>query len=321
MWWALALVSAVLLGVYDVAKKQSLKKNSVMWVLFSVTALSTLILSPFFSLGESGDILRLIPKAALVSMSWISGLEAMKRLPLTIASTLKASRPVFVVILSILIFGERLAPMQWVGVVVALGALFMLSRSSAREGIHFRSDAGIMWMLASIVCGVSSALYDKHLMRSMDPVFVLCWSNLFSTVFMGAVLGIKVVAGRKKERVAGAEVGATEGTGANDKAEEAVAGSAKAEVGVGAAKVSDRKFTPDWYLLLTAVLIVCADALYFKALACDGAMLSVISLLRRGCVIITFTLSALIFKEHNIRSKAIDLAVLLCGMTILALAS
>lgn len=282
MWWALALVSAVLLGVYDVAKKQSLKKNSVMWVLFSVTALSTLILSPFFTLGQSGDILRLIPKAAFVSMSWISGLEAMKRLPLTIASTLKASRPVFVVILSILIFGERLAPMQWVGVVVALGALFMLSRSSAREGIHFRSNAGIMWMLASIVCGVSSALYDKHLMRSMDPVFVLCWSNLFSTMFMGAVLGVKVAAGRKKEQT---------------------------------------KFTPDWYLLLTAVLIVCADALYFKALACDGAMLSVISLLRRGCVIITFTLSALIFKEHNIRSKAIDLAVLLCGMTILALAS
>lgn len=280
MWWALALVSAVFLGIYDVAKKKSLQKNSVMWVLFSVTALSTLILIPFFSLGQSGDILRLIPKAALVSMSWISGLEGMKRLPLTIASTLKASRPVFVVILSIVIFGERLAPMQWVGVVVALSAIFMLSRSSAREGIRFRSDAGIMWMLVSIVCGVSSALYDKHLMHSMDPVFVLCWSNLFSTVFMGAVLGIKVL---------------------SDK--------------------SERRFTPDWYLLLTAVLIVGADALYFKALACDGAMLSVISLLRRGCVIITFCLSALIFKEHNIRSKAIDLAVLLCGMTILALAS
>lgn len=280
MWWALALVSAVFLGIYDVAKKKSLQKNSVMWVLFSVTALSTVILIPFFSLGESGDILKLIPKAALVSMSWISGLEGMKRLPLTIASTLKASRPVFVVILSIVIFGERLAPMQWVGVVVALSAIFMLSRSSAREGIRFRSDAGIMWMLVSIVCGVSSALYDKHLMHSMDPVFVLCWSNLFSTVFMGTVLGIKVL---------------------NDK--------------------SERRFTPDWYLLLTAVLIVGADALYFKALACDGAMLSVISLLRRGCVIITFCLSAIIFKEHNIRSKAIDLAVLLCGMTILALAS
>lgn len=302
MWWALALVSAVFLGIYDVAKKKSLQKNSVMWVLFSVTALSTLILSPFFSLGESGDILRLIPKAALVSMSWISGLEGMKRLPLTIASTLKASRPVFVVILSIVIFGERLVPMQWVGVVVALSAIFMLSRSSAREGIRFRSDAGIMWMLVSIVCGVSSALYDKHLMHSMDPVFVLCWSNLFSTVFMGAVLGVKIVVSRKTAGVVGSETVVKSAT-----------------VATGAA--GDLRFTPDWYLLLTAVLIVGADALYFKALACDGAMLSVISLLRRGCVIITFCLSALIFKEHNIRSKAIDLAVLLCGMTILALAS
>lgn len=291
MWWALALLSAVLLGVYDVAKKKSLRKNSVMWVLFSVSAISTLMLSPFFHLSSPHDTLILLPKAALVTASWISGLEGMKRLPLTIASTIKASRPVFVVVLSIIIFGERLNPMQWVGVVVALSALFMLSRSSAREGIVFTRNAGILWMGIAVVTGVSSALYDKYVMGWMDPVFVLCWSNLFIAIFMGIILIVKVMT------------------------------SPGPQLGERSGEVSERRFTPDWWLLLTAVLIVGADALYFKSLAAEGAMLSVVSLLRRGCVIVTFCVSAIVFKEHNIKNKAIDLAVLLCGMVILAMAS
>lgn len=304
MWIYLTLVSAVLLGAYDVCKKKALRRNSVLWVLFSTSALSTLLLLPFFSLdgglpfGTGGgvpggqdiaadgsqfasNLLRLVPKAFLVTASWISGLIGIKLLPLTTASTLKASRPVFVIIFSMLIFGERLSPLQWVGVTLALSALLLLSRSSRKEGIIFHKNKGILWMCISIASGVASALYDKFIISGLHlpPFFVQCWSTLFITVLMGTALGLRALVQRRR--------------------------------------VEPLRW--DWYLLLAAALIVGADAAYFFALTQEGALLSVISLLRRGSVIVTFILSALIFKESNLRDKAAELALLLGGVTILAL--
>ena len=138
MWIWLILASALLLGLYDIAKKQALKKNSVLYVLLLATAFSTLILIPFMEAGTGNDHLRLVLKAVLVTTSWVSGLVGIKMLPLTTASTIKASRPVFVLIFSLILFGERLNWMQWVGILVAFVALYMLSRSSKKEGIDFK---------------------------------------------------------------------------------------------------------------------------------------------------------------------------------------
>ena len=102
MWLWLSVCSALLLGVYDIAKKRALNRNGVYWILVGTTALTSLFLSPFLSAGPFSDHLSLMLKAVLVSVSWVSGLKAMERLPLTTVSTIKASRPMFVVIFSII---------------------------------------------------------------------------------------------------------------------------------------------------------------------------------------------------------------------------
>lgn len=280
MWIYLSIVSAVMLGVYDVAKKAAVQKNSVMWVLFATTSLSALFLLPFYEGGSAGDFLMLLPKTLLVSLSWISGLEGMRLLPLTTSSTIKASRPVFVVLCSIFIFGESLNDWQWTGVVISLGALWLLSRSSRKEGIYFSNNAGIWWMILSVATGVASALYDKYIMKGLSPNFVQSWSSLFIAVFMGLVLLWQT-----------------------------------------ARKGQSQPFKWDYSLLVVALCILCADMAYFNALKEPGAMLSVISLLRRGCAIVSFILGSILFKEKNLGSKAVDLGLLLIGMTILALAS
>ncbi|MBO4743411.1 MAG: EamA family transporter, partial [Bacteroidales bacterium] len=70
----MAVFSAVLLGLYDVAKKKALQQNGVFAVLLVATALSTLFVSPFLRLGPASDYLRLALKAVLVTASWISGM-------------------------------------------------------------------------------------------------------------------------------------------------------------------------------------------------------------------------------------------------------
>lgn len=281
MWVWFSVCSAVLLGLYDVTKKQALKKNSVLWILLCSTALTALILSPFLSSGSLHDHLSLVLKALLVSSSWISGLVALKLLPLTTVSTIKASRPVFVVMFSIILFAERLNPLQWTGVVLVLAALFLLGRSSRKEGISFTSNKGIAWMLASVLTGAASALYDKHIIGHLEPLFVQSWTNVYITAIMALILfGVRL-----KE------------------------------------KASFRKLEWDWKLPLIAVLITVSDALYFFAIKDDGALLSVISMIRRSSVIITFLFGAIIFKEHNIRDKAVDLLILMSGIVLLLFAS
>ena len=277
MWLWMTLASALLLGIYDVFKKQALKHNGVLWVLLAATAFSTLLLVPFFSSGPAEDHLRMVLKAVLVTVSWVSGLIGLKYLPVTTASTIKASRPFFVVIFSIILFGERLNVWQWGGVVLALLALTLLSGASKKEGIDFSKSKGVLAMAVSVLAGVASALYDKHVIADMEPLFIQCWCNFYITILLAVCVLVKSLIDKEKRE----------------------------------------RFKWDWMLLLIAVFIVGADMLYFFALKQEGALLSVISLMRRCSVVVTFVLGAIVFKEKKIKEKSLDLAILMAGMLLL----
>ena len=196
MWIALSVLSALMLGFYDVAKKQSLRRNSVLWVLFVTTSISTLLMAPFASAGPLKDHLLLAVKALLVSASWISGLAAMNLIPLTTLSSLKASRPVFVVLLSCIMFGERLTLWQWVGVGLVFGALLLLSKESAKEGIAFSHSRGVAYAWVAVFTGVASALFDKYLLGFAEPLFVQFWSDLYISVIMLLCLLVQAERGK-----------------------------------------------------------------------------------------------------------------------------
>lgn len=281
MWVWLTIGSAILLGFYDVAKKQSLKKNGVLYVLFFATALSTVFLTPFMHPGPTKDHLLLIVKGILVTSSWISGLAAMKTVPLSTLSTIKASRPVFVLVFSLILFGERLNIYQWIGSAVAIAALLLLSRTSSLEGISFSRDKGIWLAAVSVLTGVASALYDKYILGFMEPLFVQSWANLYITVILGICILCK--AGFKKTALP--------------------------------------HFYPDWMIILIAAFITAADFLYFTALDQKDALLSVISMVRRSSVIVPFIFGALVFKEKNVRQKALDMIVMLAGICLITIGS
>ena len=279
MWIWLSLVSACLLGLYDVCKKKALGSNSVLWVLFAATGLSTLFLAPWLRAGTPAEHLQLSFKAVLVTTSWVSGLLGMKFLPLTTVSTIKGSRPVFVVLFSILLFGQKLALLQWVGVLLALSALGLLSVSSKKEVGAEARTRGFVHMGISVLAGVASALYDKYIMAQMEPVFVQSWSNLYITVILALCLGVQALLQRD----------------------------------------NFKKFEWDWTLVIIAVLITVSDFIYFYSLKSPGSMLSIISVMRRSSVIFTFIFGALIFKERNVKVKAFALSVMAAGVLLLLL--
>ena len=281
MWLWLSVLSALLLGIYDVAKKKALQSNGVYWILLSSTALTAIYLSPFLSSGSLQDHMSLVLKAVLVSTSWVSVLIAMQNLPLTTVSTIKASRPMFVVFFSIILFGERLNLLQWLGVVIVMTALFLSSRSKRHETDKETSAKGMTCMIISVLSGAASALYDKYILQHLEPLFVQSWTNIYITVLLALVMLVQYLTDKEHFQ----------------------------------------PFRWDWHILVISVLITVSDAIYFYSVKDPDALLSVISMIRRSSVLITFLGGALIFKEGQIKDKALDLVLMMAGVALLLFGS
>lgn len=282
MWLWTSVLSALLLGFYDVAKKKAVSVNGGLDVLLVSTGISSLLLMPilFASDTPSGTLdehIFLVLKSFLVAGSWICGIVALKHLPLTTVGIVKASRPVFVLLGCLLIFSEKLNFLQWGGILTAIVALALLGRSSRNEGISFVHNRWAWCLFGSVFFGVVSALLDKYFLLDHEPLFIQAWCNVYITVILGVAM---LFQGKRN-------------TG----------------------------FKWDWSILLISVFLTLSDFLYFYSLSCDGSLLSVVSMLRRSSVIVTFICGAILFKERNIGAKGLEMLLLLSGMMLLLFGS
>ncbi len=64
-------------------------------------------------------------------------------------------------------------------------------------------------------------------------------------------------------------------------------------------------------------LLLLADALYFRALAIPGALVSVVATVRRTNVVISFAIGGLAFRERYRSRKALALVGVLVGLFLL----
>ena len=80
---------------------------------------------------------------------------------------------------------------------------------------------------------------------------------------------------------------------------------------------SSDPFHWSWAVPLISLFLSAADVAYLFALSDKDAMISVVSMIRRSSVLVSFTCGAIIFKERNLRAKAIDLAMIFIGALLL----
>ena len=304
MWLILAFVSAALLGCYDSFKKDALSGNAVIPVLFLNTMFSSFIFLPFvfvslttnwldgsiFYVSSSGwEVHRyIILKSCIVLSSWLFGYFGMKHLPLTIVGPINATRPVMVLVGAFLFFGERLNIWQWIGVLLAVVSFLMLSRSGKKEGIDFKHVHWIYFIVLSALLGAISGLYDKYLMAPRDEggvglnrMAVQCWYNVYQCFMMLAMLFLLWWPRRRQTT----------------------------------------PFRWHWSIPMISIFLSTADFVYFYALCLPGAMISIVSMIRRGSVVVSFLFGALFFHEKNLQSKTVDLILVLLGMLFLYLGS
>lgn len=295
MWVLFAFISALLLGVYDVCKKTSLHNNAVIPVLQVSILFSSLILLPFLLLswfypGFEQTIfyvppvsfethLMLILKAVIVLTSWLFAYFAIKHLPITLASPIKATQPMWVVLGGVLIFGEQLSLFQSLGVGVTLISFFLFSFAGKKDGFSITNNKWILFIILATFTGAISGLYDKFLLRHTNHMSVLVYYTFYQAIIMAFITYFLWYPTRK----------------------------------------NTTPFQFRWSIPLIALFLMSADFTYFYALSFEDSLISIVGTIRRSGVIVPFMYGAFVLHDKNLKMKVIDLIGVIIGMILLYL--
>ena len=300
-WVLLSLISALLLGFYDIFKKSTVVNNAIIPVLFYSTLVSGLLFSPFILTSyfypdfyQSAfwshfyvepltwrQHLLIMGKTALILVSWMFSYSAMKNLPITVVGPVNQLRPAISLILLFAIFREHLTWMQWTGVVLAMVSFWLMGRSGKKEGIHFKTNKWVYMLLASAVMVALSGVYDKFLLsgESISPSTIQAWYTVYDFIMMAVMFFL-----------------------------------------IWRPKRKDHPFEWRWGIVAMAVFVSIADVIYLSGLKQEAAVLVLIPLILYGVrLVVSFVYGALCFKERNIRSKIIPLLMVLAALVFMCI--
>ncbi len=299
MWVVLSLISAFLLGFYDIFKKQTVVGNAIIPVLFYSTMISSLLFLPFVLLSQfkpyifTGDLMQklfiepltgrqhllIIGKTALILASWMFSYSAMKHLPITVVGPVNQLRPAITVILMFFVFRESLTWLQGIGVVLAIISFYFMNRSGKLEGIQFKSNKWVYMLLGSAVLVALSGVYDKFLLSKehISPSTIQAWYTIYDFLMM-AVLFFLIWRPKRKEQ----------------------------------------PFEWRWGIAAMAIFVTVADVIYLTGLKQEAAVIVIIPLILYGVrLLVSFVYGIFGFKEQNIRSKIVPLLMVLAALVCL----
>ncbi|HLP07815.1 MAG TPA: DMT family transporter [Opitutaceae bacterium] len=277
MNWILAsLVAALFLGIYELCTKHAVRANAVVPVLFLSSVCSATVWMALMAAGAlapgwlpSGlttapldwwGHLQLGAKSALVASSWMFTYFAMKDLPVSITSPIRATGPIWTIAGALVVLGERPTVLEWLGIGTTLASFVGLSFAGRGEGIRFHRDRAIGFMVAGTLLGAVSSLYDKYLLGTAGFTVptVQAWFSVYLAVFFLPLA-----------------------------------------IGWWRRWWPRNEFHWRWSIPCIAAMLLVSDYLYFGALQDRDALVSLVSSLRRGSTLVAFTGGLLLFGEKN----------------------
>jgi transporter family protein len=211
----------------------------------------------------------------------VFGYFSVKHLPVTLLAPINASGPVWTMLGAMVIYGERLNALQWTGVAISLGFYYVLSFSGNIHGPDGKDKKWIFFAFLSILFNSISALLDKYLVRQYDRIAMQAWFSVYTALIFFVLLMIIWYPNRE----------------------------------------STSPFIWRWSVPLIGIVLVIADFLYFKALAYDRSLVSILIIIRRASAVIVFAAGAFYFKETSLRRRGIVLAGILIGVALVVAGS
>ena len=301
-WIALTLIAGLFLGLYDIAKKQALTGNAVPPVLLFNVLTGALLWAgpvvwaasfPGIRLGPVADQIvaelrelgprdhgLLFLKSLLVGSSWFFAFFALKHLPISVAAPIRATSPVWTFFLAVAWLGERPAVAQWAGVVLIMGSFVAISRVGRGEGVKILGSPWVGFMVLATMISTACALYDKYLLQNCH--YTPAVVQAWFSIYLVPVMLIPAAVWSASGR-------------------------------------ARSRFQWRWSIPWIAVLLLAADFAYYSAVCQEGALISVISPLRRVSVLVPFWFGVTALGEAQWKVKLSCILALLAGVALIAL--
>lgn len=290
MDWTLWIVaSAAFLALYDLAKKASVRENAVLPTLLSSTCFGCVAfvagLAASGRLGAAGAVtgellLLSAAKSAIVATSWIFTFLALRTLPISIATPIRASAPALVFVAAFFVYGERPGLVQAIGMAVVFAGYFVFSWAGRHEGLDFFRNRAVWCAIAGACFSAMSSMWDKYVFQvraaNVETVQLLFQCGL--VVFYACAIAVQRAFGLRRDA-----------------------------------------FEWRWSIPFVGILLAAADWLYFRGLSVPGVPVSAASLIRRLSVVLTFLLGAKFFHETNLVRKGLALAAIVLGVILLCI--
>lgn len=290
MWVLLATLSALCLGFYDVMKKLSVDRNNVLGVLFLNTVFGALFMLPFIFVGLAHGNYGLGNTLAGHGFILIKSIIVLSSWLLGYASIKH---------LPLTIAGPVNASRP---VLVLVGALIIFG-----ERLN-------MWQWAGVLLGFWSLFFISRLggkegfsLKSSKWV----WMAIGATT-LGAVSALydKYLLTRFEP---------LEVQSWYSLYQMVIMGVTVFIIIKGTKVTTPLRWR--WTIPFISVFLTIADIAYFYSLSMEGSMIAVVSMIRRGSVIVSFFYGVIALHEKNIKLKIIDLTFLLIGLTMLVIGS
>lgn len=279
MWIIFVLFYGLMKGGRDIIKKIALKQNTIIEILIVHTGLSLLMVVPTATdaLAIDTSFLGYIAlKSLFVFSAWICSFHALTKLPVSIVGILDLSRVIFATLLGVTVLGEVMGIGQYVGLILVCFGLLALKLINSGKNATNHEDIHTLFVLLALASSILNALSGL-----MDKILMKDLSSsqlqFWYMLFMFIYYIIFAL--------------------------------------VTKAKVSWSVLKNRWIWILS-IMFVLSDRALFIANGSPNSKVTVMTLIKQSCCIVTIVGGKLVFKEKNILKKLACAIVIIVGIMI-----
>lgn len=289
IWILCTLFYGLAKGAREICKKKALQKNEVMEVLFFHTLLSFVFVIP--DVRNAGGLpvetyLLIALKSFVIFLAWMCSFNAIKKLPISLMGILELSRVLFATLFGVIFLNEIMRKNQIVGLVfVSIGLLILplpaiINKRKDQEGKHKENIKVIFVVLALISCMLNAVSATMD-KYLMSTDLTSGQLQFWYMLFMVVYYGIYVLVKR--------------------------------------IKIHWKSLLKNYWIWILSVLFVLADRALFVANAHPDSRVTVMTLIKQSCCVVSIIGGKFIFKEKNILYKMFCAGIIVAGILLTVL--
>lgn len=289
IWILCTLFYGLAKGGREICKKKALQKNEVMEVLFFHTLLSFVFVIPDVRNGfglPPTTYLLIALKSFVIFLAWMCSFNAIKRLPISLMGILELSRVLFATLFGVVFLKEIMGINQIIGLVfVSVGLLILPLPNiiqSKKSGTKVDTEnVKIIFVIIALVSCMLNAVSATMDKYLMSTDLTSGQLQFWYMFFMVVYYGIYVLVKR--------------------------------------IKINWKSLLKNYWIWILSILFVLADRALFVANAHPDSRVTIMTLIKQSCCVVSIVGGKLIFKEKNILFKLFCAGIIVAGILLTVL--